>query len=616
MHLKRTSTAILLLTIALFTSSNLSAQKKVRISKAKYIIELTQKLDSLQRAYDSLLFEYQSATEPINLPPNDVNEELFEEQDPTFNEYTPDNIDSLLNIWYLQQSLEGLKTDFETIERDTLTSNIPDSVYISRLKKMNSFIPLPFNRYVKNNIILYTEKMPTTTQNIISLATYYMPLFEEIFDEYDLPKELKAMAVIESALNPKAVSRARARGMWQFMYNTAKKYGLHMTSFVDERYDPIVSCRAAAQYLKDAYMIFGDWSLAIASYNCGSGNVLKAIRRSGGKKDFWEIYDYLPRETRGYVPAFVAALYTLQYYPDHNIQPKPISLPAHTDTFHINKMLHFQQIADNTDITVDELREVNPQYLHDIIPGTERTYILRIPHTYSMQFVDRQEEIYKYKDSVFFNDVAIKKINESGGSDGQRVVHRVRSGETLGGIAMKYRTSVANIKRWNNLRSNTIRVGQRLSIYGSSSSSSSSSSASTSSSSSSSSSTSSTSPSIKTSSSEGYVTYTVNKGDTMGSIASKFSGVSLNDILTINGMTSSSKIYPGMKIKIKKDVETDTAPKSNDGYVTYEVQKNDTLWDIAQKFPGVSLDDIMALNGMTKKSKIYPGMTIRIKKAE
>lgn len=540
MSFNRTLTSLILFLIVLIPA-NLSAQQKVTIwNKSKHIKELNQKIDSLQRAYDSLLVEYQSASGPINLPPDDEVEEIVEQEDPTFNEYTPDDIDSLRNIYYIQQSLGDIGSEFELIERDTLTSNIPDSIYIARLQKMNSFIPLPFNRYVKNNIIRYTEKMPNTTQNIISLATYYMPLFEEIFDEYDLPKELKAMAVIESALKPKAVSRARARGMWQFIYTTAKKYGLQMTSFVDERYDPIASCRAAAQYLKDAYMIFGDWSLAIASYNCGSGNVLKAIRRSGGKTDFWEIYDWLPRETRGYVPAFVAALYTLQYYPEHNIQTIPISLPAYTDTFHINKMLHFQQIADNTNITVEQLREVNPQYIHDIIPGTERTYILRIPHNYSMQFVDKENEIYAYKDSLFFNEISIKKIKESGGSDGQRIVHRVRSGETLGGIAIKYRTSVASIKRWNNLRSNTIRIGQRLSIYGRSSSSSGKTVSSTG------------SASTKTSSSDGYVTYKVKKNDTLSGIAEKFPGVSLKNILSLNGMTTKSKIYPGMVIRIKK----------------------------------------------------------------
>ncbi|MDD2594399.1 MAG: LysM peptidoglycan-binding domain-containing protein [Bacteroidales bacterium] len=505
------------------------------------------RLDSLQRAYDSLLTDYQSIVEPVNA----TEEEIEAEEDPLFPiENTPDNIDSLLNIWYLQKSMTDLETDFESIERDTLTSNIPDSVYIARLQKMNSFIPLPFNRYVKNSIIRYTDKIPSITQNIISLSTYYLPQFEEIFDQYDLPKELKAMAVIESALNPTAVSRARARGMWQFMYTTAKRYGLQMTSFVDERYDPITSCHAAAAYLKDAYMIFGDWTLAIASYNCGAGNVSKAIRRAGGKTDFWQIYNYLPRETRGYIPAFVAALYVLQYYPEHNIAPKPISLPAHVDTFHVNKMLHFQQISDNIGIPVQTLREVNPQYVHDIIPGTEKTYILRIPHNYSMQFVDKEDQIYAYKDSVFFNTITINKIKETGGSDGQRIIHKVRKGETLGHIAMKYHTSVANLKRWNGLRGNTIRVGQRLSIYGSGSTVATKSSTATQTAPSTTTTVASTAPS--TSSTANYTIYTVKKNDTLWGIASQFTGVSLNDILQLNGFTKKTKIYPGMKIRIKK----------------------------------------------------------------
>ena len=507
------------------------------------IEELTHRLDSLQQAYDSLYNEYQMLSAPANDEDGDI---LVDDDIENLIEYNSDNIDSLLNIYYIQKQIDVNEFDVATLELDSLTSNIPDEVYIERLNKMNSFIPVQFNKAVKNAIIRYTERMPMATSRIIGLSTYYMPLFEEIFDEYGLPKELKAMAVIESALNPRAVSRARAKGMWQFMYNTAKMYGLEMTSYVDERYDPLTSCRAAARLLKDSYMIFGDWSLAIASYNCGAGNVSKAIRRSGGKTDFWEIYNYLPRETRGYIPAFIAALYTLNYYPEHGIVPTQISLPAHVDTFHVDKNLHFGQISENIGIPMETLRDLNPQYLYDIIPGTEHTYILNLPHQYTLAYVDLQDSIYHYKDSVFFSPVAVKKIKETGGSGEQRVIHKVKSGETLSSIASKHRTTVANIKRWNNLRSNTIHVGQRLYIYGSAGKSSGSGTVKTGSGTTTTTSSKSANQAAATATS----TYTVRKGDTLSGISKK-TGVSLNTIYKLNGMNAKSKIYPGMKIRTK-----------------------------------------------------------------
>ena len=506
------------------------------------IEELMHRIDSLQQAYDSLYNEYQMLAAPANDEDGDI---LIDDDIENLIEYNSDNIDSLLNIYYIQKQIDVNEFDVATLELDSLTSNIPDQVYIDRLQKMNSFIPVQFNKAVKNAIIRYTERMPMATARIIGLSTYYMPLFEEIFDEYGLPQELKAMAVIESALNPRAVSRARAKGMWQFMYNTGKMYGLEMTSYVDERYDPLTSCRAAARLLKDSYMIFGDWSLAIASYNCGAGNVSKAIRRSGGKTDFWEIYNYLPRETRGYIPAFIAALYTLNYYPEHGIVPAQISLPAHVDTFHVNKNLHFGQISETIGIPMETLRDLNPQYLHDIIPGTDHTYILNLPHQYTLAYVDVQDTIHRYKDSVFFNPVAVQKIKETGGSGEQRVIHKVKNGETLSSIAAKHHTTVANIKRWNGLKSNTIHVGQRLYIYGSAGKP-----ASTASSGTTAKPASTTTKSSGQTSTSASSVYIVKKGDTLSGIAKK-TGTSLNTIYKLNGLNAKSKIYPGMKIRTK-----------------------------------------------------------------
>ena len=458
-------------------------------------------------------------------------------------------IDSLLGMWYHKRDLTLVEMEPSDIDSAIMLSNVPDSVYLNRLRDMNSFISLPYNNIIRNHIIYYTEKMPQKMETVLGLAAYYMPIFEEIFDSYDLPIELTAMAVIESALNTKAVSRARAKGMWQFMYSTAKRYGLTINSYVDERFDPITSAHAAAQYLRDSYLIFNDWPLAIASYNCGAGNVNKAIRRSGGGKSFWEVYRYLPRETRGYVPSFIAALYSMRYYKEHNLTPTPVVMPPHLDTIAVNKMLHFEQIAHYTGISVEELRTHNPQYLHDIIPGVERQYILRLPYQYTPSFIDNEAAIYKYRDSIYFNPSTLKKLqNNSSIGDGERITHKVRKGETLSHISMKYGVSVNNIRRWNGIKGNNIRVGQKIVIYSNNKGPASSSSASSKTSSSSKSDKS----SVKTTEDGGYLYYTVKSGDNLWDIAKKFDGVSYEQIMKINGFTKKSKIYPGNKIKIKK----------------------------------------------------------------
>lgn len=466
-------------------------------------------------------------------------------------DYTADISDSLLNIWYVHKMASS--DDMEDYDMDSVRfeSNVPDAVYIERIKQMNSFITLPYNDIVRNYIILYSEKMPTKMSQILGLCQYYMPIFEEVLNRYDMPEELKAMAVIESALNPLAVSRAGAKGMWQFMYSTAKIYGLHIDSFVDERMDPVKSAEAAAQYLQDSYEIFGDWNLAIASYNCGAGNVNKAIRRSGGSRAFWDIYPYLPRETRGYVPAFVGALYTMTYYKEHGIRPEAIEMPAHVDTFKINKMLHLKQVRDLTGAPLEELKNLNPQYRHEIVPGNEREYILRIPYTYTNAFIEHEDSMYVHNSAEYFNPVTIKKIKDGG--DGERIVYRVKSGDYLGKIASRHRCTVAQIKRWNNLKSNNIRVGQRLVIYsGGVSSSSASSSSSTSAAKTKSASTQSAkTPAPAASQSGDYITYVVKSGDSFYSIAKNYPGISAQNIMDFNGL-SSSKIKPGMKIKIPR----------------------------------------------------------------
>ena len=373
----------------------------------------------------------------------------------------PDPTDSLLSVWYISTRLKSYLPE-EIPDSARFTSNVPDSVLVQRLEKMNSYISLPFNETVKNYMILYSEKSREKMEHILGVSNYYMPIFEEILDRYGLPLELKYMAIIESAMNPLARSRAGATGIWQFMYNTAKSYNLKITSYVDERLDIEKAADAAARYLQDAYNTFGDWALAICSYNCGSGNVNKAIQRSG-KRDFWSIYPYLPRETRGYVPAFVGAMYAMTYYKEYGLVPEPVALPHYTDTIMVNKNLHFQQINELTGIPVETLRELNPQYTHDIVPGNEAPYVLKIPYQYTNAYISVEDSVYTHKaDSLLSAKVM---TGGSTGGDGSSIRYLIKSGDTLGSIARRYHVTVSNIKKWNNLKSDSIRAGRYLTIY-------------------------------------------------------------------------------------------------------------------------------------------------------
>lgn len=532
----------------LAAAAPLRAQSKKDLLRQNEL--LVRKVEALQEELDNLKKE-ESKKDNIR----DEMIEIFRENEDksaagmSGDSYSPESTDSLLSLWYIHRqaraSEEGGGFNMDSVH---FTSNVPDKVMIERLEKMNSFITLPYNETVKNYMILYSEKMPRKMSHILGLCTYYMPIFEETFVRYGLPVELKYVAIIESALNPLAVSRAGATGMWQFMYNTAKGYGLAIDSFVDERRDPFASVDAAARYLKDAYAIFGDWSLAISSYNCGSGNVNKAIKRSGSR-DFWSIYPYLPKETRGYVPAMVGAMYAVNYAKEYGLEPSPVVMPAHTDTFHIHKNLHFRQIEELIGIPVGDLRDLNPQYYKDIVPGSQGEYILRLPYNYSAAFIDVQDTVYNHRAKEIFSGVDVDRYGNagegpsvSGGGSGSYswIYYKVKSGDSLGKIASKYHTSVNQLKSWNGLKGTTIRVGQSLKVgkkSGGSSSSKSSSGKSTSSSSSS-------------SGSGGYTTYTVKSGDTLYKIASQYSGVSAADIMKYNNI--SENIQPGQKIKIPK----------------------------------------------------------------
>ena len=574
------------------------------VKKADLINEntrLREELDSLRNELERYRMEL-AYTDSLTLEMMEVYEENEGRDAAGINpeDYTPEVSDSLLSLWYVHSRVSA--DDISEYDMDSVRfqSNVSDEVYIERIRQMNSFITLPYNDIVKNYIILYSEKMSAKMSEILGLSRYYMPIFEEILNRYDMPEELKAMAVIESALNPRAVSRAGAKGMWQFMYATAKMYDLHIDSFVDERLDPVKSAEAAAQYLKDSYEIFGDWNLAIASYNCGAGNVNRAIRRSGGKREFWDIYPYLPRETRGYVPAFVGALYAMNYYKEHGIKPAAIEMPAHVDTFRINKMLHLRQVSDLTGAPLDELKNLNPQYSHEIIPGNDREYILRLPYNYSNAFIDNEDSLYRHKADEYFNPVTLKKIKD--GADGERVVYTVRSGDYLGRIASRHRCTVAQIKRWNNLSSNNIRVGQRLVIYRGGNAPASASSSSS---------------AAKSAPPANATTYTVKSGDVLGKIAERH-GCTVAQLKSWNGLTSNN-IKVGQKLivaapaaKASQTAQTSKAASSSSGeYTTYVVKEGDSFYSIAKNYPGVSAQNIMDYNGLNS-SKIRPGMTIKI----
>ena len=369
-------------------------------------------------------------------------------------------IDSLLMEWhakhFLSPTSDGLTMDSSTV--------VNDSVYADRLARIPSIMELPYNDVVRKYIDQYVEKMPSKVSYLLGAMNFYAPIFEEALAMYDLPNELKYLPIIESSLNPKAVSKAGAGGLWQFMVKTGKLYNLKYNSLVDERMDPIKSSFAAAKYLNDLYKIYNDWSLVIAAYNCGPGNVNKAIHRANGSADYWEIYPYLPRETRGYVPAFIAANYIMNFYCQHNIQPMNSELPYDTDTLIISRNLHFQQIVDLCNMDMESIRALNPQYKNDIVPGESMDCTLRLPFEAVAIFIENGDSIYNHKAKELLSKR--KFIDMPAYRKGAKNVtyHTIRSGETLGSIARKYNTTVSALRAENGLKGNNIRAGKRLII--------------------------------------------------------------------------------------------------------------------------------------------------------
>ena len=403
-----------------------------------------------------------------------------EDDDETFEfpeALTNANLDSLMNI-YMSKTYLTVDADCEMLNENP---SFDREVYVDRLRRMPTVMEMPYNEVVRSCIDRYMVRLRRQVSYMLGAANFYMPIFEQALDAYQLPLELKYLPIIESALNPTAVSRVGATGLWQFMMATGKAYGLEVTSLTDDRRDPVKSSQAAARYLRDLYNLFGDWNLVIAAYNCGPENINKAIRRSGGKRDYWEIYPYLPKETRGYVPAFIAANYAMTYYCEHGICPMSSKLPVKTDTVMVCRNITFQQVAQACNLDVEMVRSLNPVYRRDIVPGNTAPSPIRLPLNDIPRFIDMEDSIYVMsvlqvlkRAEVELDENAVvqqtkqeqrNRRNQNGVQNNHRSTSvTVKRGDTLGAIARRNRTTVANIKRLNGLRGDNIRVGQKLRV--------------------------------------------------------------------------------------------------------------------------------------------------------
>ena len=410
----------------------------------------------------------------ITVKDNDGKEEIID-----LPESMSYELDSLLNLYYSKTYLQPDENCNYRDENRTYSKEI----YMDRLRRLPNIMEMPYNDIVQKFIDRYTGRLRHSVSYMLGASNFYIPIFEEALEAYGLPLELKYLPIIESALNPKATSRVGAAGLWQFMVGTGKQYGLEVNSLIDERRDPIKSSYAAARYLRDLYNIFGDWSLVIAAYNCGPENIKKAMTRAEGANDYWKIYPYLPRETRGYVPAFIAANYVMNYYCEHNICPMRTTLPAATDTVVVNKDLHLKQIADVCGIDIEALRTLNPQYRRDIVNGSNKPSVVRLPTMITNTFIANEDSICNYQTDVLMTRRSLVEVDNTqtfvgssrkSGSKNKRSGKRskksrsrsvtVRNGDTLSEIAARNHTTVSKLRKLNNIKGNNIRAGKKLKV--------------------------------------------------------------------------------------------------------------------------------------------------------
>ena len=379
--------------------------------------------------------------------------------------HTPAEIDSLVEKWTKMHQAQSDKAFFgHYADGDEDTATHIDSLYKERLMEMVSPVHLPYNYIVRNFITQYLSGRWSPLRNVLALSKYYFPIIEEQLHAAGLPLELRYLPIIESNLSSRATSRMGAVGLWQFMPATGKNLGLEINSLVDERCDVLKATRAACKFLAYLYGVYGDWTLAIAAYNCGPGNVNRAIARAGSEcKTYWDIYDFLPHETRGYVPKFIAAAYAYTYHEAHDITPAATPECVATDTVMINRTMHLGQVASTLNIPIETLRDLNPQYKLDIIPATKKSYSLRLPARYTSEFVINEKEIYS-KDSLYLKEYINPANLEKKRAEGVGYIYTVRSGDNLGLIAKRNRCTVKEIMKWNKLTTTVIRPGQKLRI--------------------------------------------------------------------------------------------------------------------------------------------------------
>lgn len=527
------------------------------------------------------------------------------------------------------------------------------AVYKKRLDSLTKQIPLDYNEHVQGYINLYAFRRREQVERMLGLSEFYFPMVERVFKEYNIPTEFKYLAIVESALNPYAVSPVGATGMWQFMFTTGKMYNLKITSHIDERRDPLKATHAAAKYFVDMYKRYGDWLLVIAAYNCGPGNVNRAIRKSGGGKTFWEIRNYLPGETRGYVPAYIAATYIMNCAEVHNIYPTYPNFSFMTDTVQLAQPVAFKDIVKLCGISAEELKILNPIFKKDFVPAYNESFTIKIPATRKDILSLNKDSLYRsFPNKTNVESMFVLNTDPLANSRTVYKTHVVRKGETLSKLSSKYDVSVSEIKKWNKIKRNSLVAGQRLRIkreikvvpsttpiqlmaknkatktkvapvteqqqaVASTDA-----------------------PVESTKQAEEVTvqnvikkeTYTVKAGDNLARIAAKYE-VSLDDIKKWNDLNS-SKILVGQKINIQATVQkvvsknakeqseeatlTAKVPNRNseEKLVLYKVENGDTLWAIAKRFEGMTIEKLRALNGLKNNESLKAGMILKvIKKA-